>query len=265
VIVSVDPTNGLDRSGDAAPLEAAGRSLTEPEIQALYRAYATAMDTLLHPDYLGIASETNLIRAIAPPALYAALVEAANGAATDIQAVDPGARLFTTVQVEVAWGRLGGGGSAGVGQDRGDFSFIEALGLSSYPYLGRYADPDSVPLDYYDRLDATDPIPMMVIEGGWSSVTVSPTQTSPAMQRRYIDRHAAILDRADAVAWFQITFTDIDEAAFGLPPGTLTPFAHLGLVDVDLVAKPALEAWDGIFGRPRVVLSTAWEASPHLD
>ncbi|HEY6572198.1 MAG TPA: hypothetical protein VI198_02670, partial [Candidatus Eisenbacteria bacterium] len=35
IIVSVDPTNGLDRSSDAAPLVAAGRSLKEPSVQAL--------------------------------------------------------------------------------------------------------------------------------------------------------------------------------------------------------------------------------------
>src|SRR5262245_2644036 len=46
VIVSVDPTNGLDRSSDSAPLVAAGRSLTEPAIQALFQSYVVAMDTL---------------------------------------------------------------------------------------------------------------------------------------------------------------------------------------------------------------------------
>ncbi|HEX7078269.1 MAG TPA: hypothetical protein VF363_07605 [Candidatus Eisenbacteria bacterium] len=251
VVVSVDPTNGLDRSSDSAPLVAASRSLTEPSIQALYRGYVTAMDTLIHPDYLGLASETNLIRAIAPGALYDAVVTAANGAAADVHAVDPSAKLFTTVQVEVAWGRLVSGGAyVGIAQDRSDFPFIQALGLSSYPYLGGFADPDSVPIDYYDRLDDSDPIPMLVIEGGWSSVTVSSTATTPETQRRYIDRHAAILDRAGAAGWFQITFTDLDLAALGFPPG-VEPFAHLGLVDTTFAAKPALSSWDAIFARPR--------------
>src|SRR5713101_8236141 len=64
VIVSLDPTNGLDRSSEAPTLVAAGRSLTEPEVQRLYRDYATAIDTIVRPEYLGLASETNLIRAI---------------------------------------------------------------------------------------------------------------------------------------------------------------------------------------------------------
>jgi hypothetical protein len=166
VLVSIDPTNGLDRSSDAAPLVAAGRSLTEPAIQQLFRDYVTAIDTLLHPDYLSLASETNLVRAAASPALYAAVVAAAAGAASDVRTRDSSVKLMTTVQVETAWGKLAGPGGTyeGIAQDRSDFPFDQALGLSSYPYLGGFTDPDSIPLDYYTRLVSGDPIPEMVIE-----------------------------------------------------------------------------------------------------
>ena len=251
IVVSIDPTNGLDRSSDSAPLVAAGRSLTEPSVQALYRNYVTAMDTILRPDYLGFASETNLVRAAAPPSLYNALVQVANDAASDVRAVDGSVRLFASIQVETAWGRLGGGGGyVGIAQDRADFPFLDALGLSSYPYLGGFTDPDSLPLDYYDRLDEGNPLPMLVIEGGWTSEPLAggAIASTPEKQRRYIDRHAAILDRARAVGWFQITFTDLDSTFF--PPGTILPFfAFNGLVDKDLVAKPALAAWDAIHSR----------------
>ena len=251
VIVSVDATNGLDRTGDSAPLAAAGRSLTEPAIQQLFRDYVTAMDTLIHPDYIGVASETNLIRAAAPSALYSAVVAAANGAASDVRAVDPGARIFTTVQVETAWGRLPPTTPyVGIAQDLIDFGFDNALGLSSYPYLGGFTDPDSLPLDYYSRLVNSGPLPVMVIEGGWSSESVV-SPSSPDMQRRYIVREAELLDQAKAIGWFQITFTDIDTASISLPPGSIIPlFAHLGLVDINLTPKPALQAWDAIFARP---------------
>src|SRR5262249_40548918 len=42
LFVSIDPTNGLDRAADSAPLVAAGRSLTEPAIRLLYREWAVA-------------------------------------------------------------------------------------------------------------------------------------------------------------------------------------------------------------------------------
>jgi hypothetical protein len=252
VIVSVDPTDGLDRSSDSAPLVAKGRSLTEPAIQQLFRAYVTAMDTLIHPDYLTLASETNLVRAVAPAPLYDALVRAANDAAADVRTVDPAVKLATTVQVEVAWGRLLAGGSyAGIDRDRSDFPFVQALGLSSYPYLGGWADPDSLPQDYYSRLTESDPIPAFVVEGGWASDSVGTAPWTPEIQRRYIVRHAQILDRAGAVGWFQITYADLDVAALGFPPGVIDAFAKLGLVNENLVPKPALAEWDAIFARPR--------------
>jgi hypothetical protein len=256
IIASVDPTNGLNRASDSQALVDAGRSLTEPAIQQLYRRYVTALDTIVHPEYLSVVSETNLIRAIAPPSLYDALVAVGNGAAADVRAVDPTVKIFGTVQVEVAWGKLVPGAAfVGVDQDRVDFPFLQVLGLSSYPYLGGFTDPDSIPNDYYSALTAlitgNDPLPEMVIEGGWPSDSAGVAGT-PEKQDRYIVRHQAILDRAQAIGWFQITFTDLDVANFPVPPGTsLGPFAHLGLVDKDLAPKPALAVWDAAFRRPR--------------
>ena len=247
VDVSIDPTDGLDRSKDAPELVAAGRSIAEPAIQDLYRSYVVAMDTLLQPDYLGIASETNLVRGIAPPAIYQGVKQAAHLAALDVRAVDASVRLVSTVQVEVAWGALAGNAYVGIAQDRADFPFIDALGLSSYPYLGGVADPDSLPLTYYSRLVEDDPLPVLVIEGGWPSVPVGAAASTPEMQRRYIVRHARLLDEARAVAWFQLTFTDLDLTAW---PAGIAPFARLGLVTEDLVPKPALAAWDSVFARP---------------
>ncbi len=249
VVVTLDATNGLDRSAESAALVAAGRSLTEPAVQRVYRDFAVAMDTLLHPTYLGLAAETNLIRAAAPTALYDAVVQAANGAAGDVRAVDPKVILDVSVQVETAWGRLGGGNTyQGIGTDLADFPFVQAVGLSSYPYLGGFTEPEQLPLDYYARLTAK---PELVVEGGWASASVGGVVSSPERQARYIRRQMQLLDRARAVAVFQLTFTDLDPAYF--PSGSILPlFATLGLVDVNLTPKPALAPWDSAFARPRL-------------
>jgi hypothetical protein len=192
------------------------------------------------------------VRAIAPAALYQAEVTAADSAAQVVRGLDATVKLFTTVQVEVAWGRLTGGGVfQGVAQDRADFPYIQVLGLSSYPYLAGFADPDSLPLDYYSRLVAGAAIPEMVIEGGWSSVSFGGVVSSPDKQRRYITKQMALLDQAQAIGLFQITFTDLDLSAFPPPTNTqLVPFAYLGLVDAALHVKPALSSWDVAFLRP---------------
>jgi len=241
IVASLDPANGLDRSADSAPLVAAGHSLTEPRIRQLFRNYAVAFDTLIHPDWISVASETNLIRAIAPPALYDALVLNARAAADTLAIVDPAAKVFVTVQVDVAWGALATHGTyLGIAQDLADFPFTAGLGLSAYPYLAGWADPNELPADYFAKPAIQAGRPALMIEGGWSSVDVG-NPASPDEQRRYIAREGPMLEAADARYWFQITFTDLDLAYW---PAGIAPFASNGLVDKDLVAKPALAAWD---------------------
>ena len=147
VVVALDVTDGLNRAAEAPGLVAANRSITDTAAQRLYHDYVAAVDSILHPDFLSLAAETNLIRLAAPAPLYAAVVGMVNDAAQERSASGSSTPLMVSVQVETAWGRLQGGTSyVGIAQDRADFPFLTALGLSSYPYLGGFADPDSVPL-----------------------------------------------------------------------------------------------------------------------
>ena len=252
LVVALDVTDGLNRTAEAPELVRAGRSITDTAVQRRYREYVAAVDSILHPDYLSLAAETNLIRLAAPGPVYAAVVTMVNAAAAERAVARSTTPLMVSVQVETAWGRLQGGTTyAGIDQDRADFPFIDALGLSSYPYLGGFTDPDSIPLDYYRRLIAGAPLPLVVLEGGWPSIPAGAALSSPAMQARYIVRQGRIADASPLAGLFQITFTDLDVGA--LPPPvdqSLAPFAHLGLVDSVLGPKPALAAWDSLFGRP---------------
>lgn len=252
LVITVDVTNGLDRAAEDAVLDSLGRSITDTAIQRRYAEYVLALDSILHPDYLGLAAETNLIRLAAPDSVYQAVVTMTNAAASKVLALGSPPRLYVSVQVETAWGRLQGGGSyAGIAQDLADFPFLDCLGLSSYPYLGGYPDPDSIPLDYYARLRAESARPVLVVEGGWTSIPLGAFVSSPAEQTRYLERQGRLLDSARAIAVFQLTFTDLDLSALTLPPGSILPlFAHLGLVDSALGPKPALTAWDRSFARP---------------
>jgi hypothetical protein len=248
IVFTVDPTDGLNRAREDTALTAHGRSIAQPAIQAMYRDYVLTLDSLLHPNYLGLAAETNLIRTIAPPAVYQSLRTMVNATATALRARNTRARLYTSVQVETAWGRLPPTGRfAGIDDDLRDFPFLDALGLSSYPYLGGFSQPEDVPLEYYSRLSS---LPKLVVEGGWSSASVGDVVSSPDEQMRWIRRHMQIADQASAVAVFQITFTDLDLASFSVAAGSILPlFAHLGLVDTELRPKPALAEWDKAFAR----------------
>jgi hypothetical protein len=254
LVVTIDVTNGLARESEAAALVAAHRSITEPAIQRLYRNYVRALVEMLHPDYLGLAAETNLVRTIAPRSVYNAVVHMANDAASDIRRSRSASALplYVSVQVETAWGKLGQQGAyVGIDQDLRDFPFVNLLGLSSYPYLGGFKDPDQIPLDYYTRVRGSRALPLMVVEGGWPSASVRGIFSSSAeMQARYIARQSQLLDEARAIGVFQLSFTDLDLGSFPKPvPAILPLFATLGLVDSNLEPKPALTTWDRLFAR----------------
>lgn len=248
----LDLTDGLDRSAEAPALIAAGRSLAEPEVQALAVDYALAVESMLRPERLGLAAETNLIRDIAAPQTYAAVRATAQAVETALQGAAARSQRFISVQVERAWGGLGGSGAfTGIDQDLADFPFTQALGLSSYPYF-MWAQPEDIPADYYLRLKGSRNLPMLVTEGGWTSASLpgSAIQSSPQKQARYIARHAELLDSVAAAACFQLMFADLDLASLPAPvPANLPLFAELGLTDKTFAPKPALAAWDALFAR----------------
>ena len=101
--------------------------------------------------------------------------------------------LSVSVQVEVAWGKLGNTGFIGITQDAQDFPFIQELGLSSYPYIV-FNTPADLPDDYYSRLTT---MPLFVSEGGWTSAAITANnqniQGTPALQAAYITRQAQLL------------------------------------------------------------------------
>ncbi len=248
--VYVDPQNGLDRTSDAVALQNLGKTIAQDEAQAMYRRFVIVMDSMLNPDHLGLALETNLIRAASPPAIYLGVKKAVNDVAAELKARNRPAPLSASVQVDVAWGNPGGT-YVGVEQDYADFPFIEELGLSSYPYFG-IDNPDQLPLNYYSKLIEGKSLPVFVSEGGWTSGSVNtPTVSfagSTQLQEQYVHRQRLLLDEVKAIAWLQLTFTDIDIASVPAPvPDNLGYFIFLGMVDVNLKPKPALAAYDEIF------------------
>jgi hypothetical protein len=244
-----DLNDGLSRKDEAPQLRALGRSITEPTVQKLYRDYMVAVARKLNPQFIGLAAETNLIRAAAPT-LYPAVVRTANDAANDIRAAGGAMPLMISVQVETAWGVLGGSGAyVGIDIDRIDFPFVQIMGLSSYPYFG-FTQPEDIPANYYSRLLPNRGFPGMVTEGGWLSGSAGTITSSLDKQARYFARHAQLLDAIDARALLQLNFADPDLSTFPQPiPANLPLFATIGLTDSDLNAKPALAAWDALYAR----------------
>jgi hypothetical protein len=247
--VYIDPANGLNRGSDALALVARNKSIAQADVQLLYQRFAFVMDSILKPDHMGLALETNLIRGASPDSIYQGVKFAANNAFTKIRDYDKHVKMSISIQVDYAWGKLDNSAFKPIDQDFVDFPFIEELGMSSYPYFG-YDTPKDIPIEYYSRLIEGKSIPVFISEGGWSSATVSSFTGTPEKQKDYIIRQSQLLDRVKAIALLQLTFTDIDVSS--LPPNVpsnIILFSSLGLVDTNLDPKPALDAWDNIFKR----------------
>ncbi len=249
--IYIDPLNGLDRGSDAVYLQQTAKSIADADIQLLYQKFTIAMDSILNPEHLGLALETNLIRDAAPASIYNGLKHAVNTTALAVRARNATVPLSISVQVEHAWGKLGGGPYTGIAQDFNDFPFIQELGLSSYPYFG-FNNPTDIPLNYYARLVEGKNIPVFVTESGWASQSVTTPDrsfvSSPELQKAYVQHHTYLLNEVKAKAVFQLAFTDIDIT--GIPhdvPDNIGYFLSLGMVDVNFNIKPALSAWDEIF------------------
>jgi hypothetical protein len=90
----------------------------------------------------------------------------------------------------------------------------------------------------------------MVVEGGWTSANVGSVVSTPAIQARYIARHAGLLDSVQAQGLIQLLFADVDLSAVPPPvPVNLPLFTQIGLCRSDFSAKPALAAWDALYRR----------------
>jgi hypothetical protein len=249
LVILVDPSNGVDRTTDADPLRRAGRSLTDPAVQSLYREWVRTLVTRYRPAAIGLAAETNLIRLAAPPALYAAIVRVVNDAARDVRTIDASVPRFVSLQVDVAWGRLQGTTTyIGAEQDYRDFAFVEWVGLSSYPYLAGFDQPAQLPDEWYVRPLGGRTLPTIITEGGWSSASNATIRSSLDTQARWITRQQQLADRLGPRFLFQLTFSDLASRTFGADP-RLQPFLQLGMVDTLLAPKPALVAWDAMFAR----------------
>ncbi len=258
IVWLVDSLDGLDRTKEPPDLVAAGHSLLEPQILAMHEAWVRGVAQRFHPEYFGLASEINTLAARGGATLYATIVSMVNNLVPDIHALDPGATVFVSFQMEDAWQHAPFPPSP-----IDEFALIsqfnvDALGLSSYPSFG-FAHPADIPANYYQRFAQATRLPLLQVEGGSSSVTSAWGSGSPADQAAYIDRLATLLDGVHARLWVSLLFADLNLAdpSWNLPPdrqAELQNFASQGITASDFAPKPAYAEWQLNFQRTFVAV-----------
>jgi hypothetical protein len=164
IVFTVDATDGLNRAAEAPELVAAGRSITDTSmVQRLYREWTYAAAVKIQPTYLGLAAETNHRRA--PGSVYRALVTMTTPSPRKSPAASLPSKLYVSVQVETAWGRLPPDPTS-ASRRISSISFAQALGLSSYPYLAGFAVPEVAAARLLQPHCARVGAPVLAVEGG---------------------------------------------------------------------------------------------------
>ena len=252
IVFLVDPLDGLDRRREDPGLLDAGRSIVEPQIRAIHAEWVRKIATRIRPAWFGLASEINTLAARGDATLYASVRALVNELAPQVRQASPGTRVFVSFQADEANGANGRVDPLIDHMALIDDFDMDALGLSSYPGFF-FDDPADVPADYFARFDDATTLPLLMVEGGWSSEDVPLGEGSPAQQVAFLRRYEELLDGVDAEAWVMLGFTDLDIGSLGLPPDRaagLSNFARMGLLDIHLERKPAYAEWARIHDRP---------------
>lgn len=250
IIFLVDPLDGLDRRKEDPDLVALGRSILEPDIRAMHEDWVLRMAAAIQPRWFGLASEINTLAARGDPDLHAEIRDLVNTLAPQVRQRSPGTDVFVSFQADEANGTL-------VDPIIDHFALIEeydidALGLSSYPVFA-FDHPSDIPDGYFSTFDDATDLPLLMVEGGWTTAPVPLGSGTPQEQVEFLRRYEVLLDEIEAEAWVMLTFTDLDIEALGLPPDRamgLSNFSRMGLLDIDLQRKPAYAEWERIFQRP---------------
>ncbi|OGB06156.1 MAG: hypothetical protein A3E25_16320 [Burkholderiales bacterium RIFCSPHIGHO2_12_FULL_69_20] len=250
VVYLPEITDGLARGREPAALLATGRSLSEASVRQAFCDYLLAVAQQINPATMGLATETNAVRLLAPAVLYHSVVQAVRQGAAALRDAGYSGELMITLQVEVAWGLMPGQlGFEGISVDLQDFPAAQMLGLSSYPYFA-FIQPEDVPLNYYSRLVSTSGTPVMVVEGGWPSHPGIGGPTSGDMQARYLSHQAKLLNEVAARGLTQLMLADLDLGSWPAEQAAgLASFASLGVMDSAFGAKPALAVWESLRAR----------------
>ena len=268
LFVSISPLNAARDgmalrwgSSDEQPLPPGwtGLRFDDPRVVRAYGAYAERVVRSLHPDYLAIGVEVNILLTH-DPAAWQAYLRLNRQVRARLRARFPGLPVFATVDVL----HLRGYDTAAdpVTQEREVHRLMadsDLFAMSVYPFMSAAA-PAPVPARFFDFATRYGR-PVAVSETGYTSrdvrVGAVTLRGSPALQAAYYRTLLAVArrDRYRFVCTFATT--DYDALVRRLPPEVRELagiWQYTGLQTGAGVAKPALRVWDHAGGRhPRVV------------
>lgn len=246
---AIDPTDpAVQRSRVAAlpPGVDASAGFNDPGLREAFKAYVTYVASNYRPRYLALGVEVNMLYERARPQ-FDAFVSLYREAYDIAKAASPGTLVFPTFQLEDLEGTLGQSHSPHWEVLDSFSGKIDALVVSSYPYLGGVRVAADVRKDYFSQLANEFAGPTMIAAVGYSSAPVEGESVIGTEQdqqaflaRLFEDAEAAGID---AVVWAAAD----DPAVAG---GAASVLQDVGLRHAGGAPKLAWSTWAAFAHRP---------------
>ncbi len=249
---AIDPTDGVVQRGRIANLPASvdpAVSFLDRDLRNAFIAYTAYVVKNYHPDYLAIGVEINMLyeRSRTQFDAFVSLYAEAYAVA---KAANPSTKVFPTFQLEDIEGRSGIAHPPHwevLDYFRGR---MDALAISTYPFLGDLRSAADIPPDYYTQLRARWPAPgeILISEAGYSSMPVEGAVNigTEEDQAAYLLR---LLTEAEQQGFSLVTWAAALDPAFARE-GAASVLRDIGLRRADGSNKLAWGTWEEWARRP---------------
>ncbi|MBK6664168.1 MAG: hypothetical protein IPG47_15915 [Thermoflexaceae bacterium] len=243
---AIDPTDGVVQRSRITNIPAGvdpQAGFNDPALRAAFKEYVAYVSTNYRPDYLAIGVEINML-AERNPVQFQAFASLYREAYEVAKKNNPKGKVFPTFQLEDLEGTFEISHSPHwelLDTFRGA---MDALAISTYPFLGDVRTADEVRPDYISQLKTHFDGEIIIAETGYASMPVEGKANvgTEEDQRAYLERllAAAEANRLGAVIW-----TAALDPSFAAPA-----LRSIGLRQADGSNKLAWTTWETWSRRP---------------
>ena len=247
---AIDPTDGVVQRSRIANLPQSvdpQAGFLDPGIREAFLAYTTYVAKNYHPDYLALGVEINMLYERSPRQ-FDAFVSLYKEAYDVAKAASPRTKIFPTIQLEDLEGTFGTIHPPHwevLDAFRGK---MDALGISTYPFLAQLRSASDIRPDYYSQLKQHWDGEVFIAETGYASAPVE-GQVNVGTEEDQQAYLARILDEAERdgfsmVIWFAALDPEFAQS------GAASVFKDIGLRKSDGSNKLAWTTWEDWSRRP---------------
>jgi hypothetical protein len=247
---AIDPTDGVvqrSRLANLPPQIDPKAGFSDPKVREAFVAYAAYVAKNYKPDYMALGLEVNMT-ALRAPEQFEAFVTLYDEAYDVVKGNSPKTKVFPTFQLEDLEGTFGD-----VHPPRWDLlerfrGRMDALAISTYPFLGEAKSTADIRQDYYSQLKTHWDGEILISETGYASAPVEGKVIvgTEADQQAYLDR---LLKEANDLKFSIVVWFAALDPAFA-SSGATSVFKDIGLRKSDGSNKLAWSTWEQWARRP---------------